>query len=318
MIEDAYDNENKELHQEYDNYERWVIEPRVIRMKKCVKVEIIIRVKTTSSTYSLCMNQRDYCESNRLKINAKRTGDEYTKKIGFLSGVHVKLASPDAYIKEIMKKTNIPEKAIDIVKIFTYKKKERLKVLVIYVVESLAPQINEALCKMKSPRYIYYSYKSTDTNERSSAMCNNDRHNINAKYESIYNAKLDDKVWNGTKEDYVDLEEVLMMAKEKEQYLFLAAKEGNDRLRKSINVVVNPSTKMASKAWLLEEFPSLSFKEVRSTETSGNADDFSINKEYKERLKEFLRPSLTHALQNNNRVGKNVKTYAQILGINKE
>ena len=95
-----------------------------------------------------------------------------------------------------MKKTNIPENTIDIAKKFTYEKKERLKVLVIYAVESLAPQINKALCKMKSPRCIYCLYKSTDTNKRSSTMCNNDRLNINVKYESIYNVKLDDKVWN--------------------------------------------------------------------------------------------------------------------------
>ena len=318
MIDDAYDQNHQEINKEYDKYERWIVEPRVIRNKRCVKVETIVRLKTGFNAYKLYMNQRKYCDSNRIKIATKRTKDEYTKKIGFLSGAYVKLASPEVCIKEITTKMNLSDYVIDIAKEFTYEKKDRSKVLVVYAVESMATQINDTLCKMTSPRYLYCSYKNTDPNERETAMYRNDRHNINAKYESIYNANLEDKVWVESNRKYVTLEEILMSVKDKHDPLFLAAEEGSERIRKTINVVLNPKTKMKSKAWLVEECPRLAFKYERRIETSVDADDYEINKEYKERLKEFLRPTVTYAVQNDNRIGKNIKTYAQALGISKK
>ena len=54
---------------------------------------------------------------------------------------------------------------------------------------------------------------------------------------------------------------------------------------------------MTSKAQLLEEYPKLLLKEKKAMETSVNADDYFVDKNYKERLKEFLRPTLEHAFQ---------------------
>jgi len=47
------------------------------------------------------MNQKEFYNSNEIRIIKKNTGLEYTKKIGFLSGTYVKLASQDRYSKEI-------------------------------------------------------------------------------------------------------------------------------------------------------------------------------------------------------------------------
>jgi len=74
---------------------KWATEPKVIKRKKQVKVETIIHVKILLKAYGLYMNQKEYCDINELRVITKNTGLEYTKKIGFLSGTYVKLASQD-------------------------------------------------------------------------------------------------------------------------------------------------------------------------------------------------------------------------------
>ena len=70
-------------------------------------METIIYVKTLLKAHRLYMNQKEYCNSNELHVITKNTGLEYTRKIGFLSGTYVKLASQDRYSNEITEEMNL-------------------------------------------------------------------------------------------------------------------------------------------------------------------------------------------------------------------
>ena len=57
---------------------------------------------------------------------------------------------------------------------FTHDKGSRSKVLVVYVIESEAREVDEMLCVMQSPRYKYVSCRQTTTQDRLAAMDNNE------------------------------------------------------------------------------------------------------------------------------------------------
>ena len=61
---------------------------------------------------------------------------EYAKTVGFLIGLCVKLASLKQYINELNERLTTEEGSIDTKKQFVCNKGSRLKVLVVYVIES--------------------------------------------------------------------------------------------------------------------------------------------------------------------------------------
>lgn len=316
VIDDVYDEENNSFNNAYEDFDKWNIEPRVVKRKDYVKVETIIHIKTELKAYGLYMNQKEYCDQNDLRISGKNTGFEYTKKIGFLSGTYVKLASQEKYSDEIIEAMDLNQNLIDIKKEYTYEKGTRSKVLAIYAVEREAKEIDEVLCDLKSPRYSYMSYKHTTSDERLAAMYRNDRNNIKSRYETLFEVNLKEEVWDNKKDQYVKLEEFLVEVKHNENPLFLAIEKGAGKHEKDVNVVINPQTRVQSRLWLHEEYTKLILKETKLLHTSVVIKETVVNQQYKERLKEFLRPTLQYAIDNQNKkIGKRLKTYAQAVGV---
>jgi len=114
--------------------------PRVIEKKmKSVKVaEVMIRVYTNQSIYKLYNEQKEVCYKYRIRISTKRTNMEYTKRIGFLTGLYVRIASPVYYLLDIKKKLKIDAGIIEVKKEYIYERGKRSKVLMVYAIESLA------------------------------------------------------------------------------------------------------------------------------------------------------------------------------------
>jgi len=235
-----YDMDNNLIDNKYDETEKWAIQPRVVKRKDIVRVDTIIHVKTHLKAYGLYMNQKAYCNHNDIRIIGKNTGFEYTKKIGFLSGTYVQLASQEKYSNEIIEEMELDPNVIDIKKEYTYEKGKRSKVLSVYAVEQEAKVVDELLYSLKSPRYSYMSYRYTSSDERLTAMYRNDRHNIKTRYETLFNVNLKDEVWDGNKDKYVKLEDVLVEVKSDKNPLFLAIEQGAGKHDKDVNVVINP------------------------------------------------------------------------------
>ena len=147
-------------------------------------------------------------------------------------------------------------------------------------------------------------------------MYTNDRHNIKARYETLYDVNLNDEVWDTNKEMYVTMETILMEAKIEKDPLFLAIEQGAGKFKNDLNVVINPHTRVKTRTWIIEEYPRLILKETKLIRTSVLINDISVNKQYKERLQDFLRPTLEYAVENQNKkIRKNLKTYAQAVGV---
>ena len=243
VIDDVCDKENNLIDQEYEIFDKSMIQPRAVKRKDYVKVDAIIHIKTQLKACGLHMNQKEYCDHNDLRISGKNTGVEHTKKIGFLSGAHVKLASQEKYSNEIIEEMELDQNLINIKKEHTCEKGNRSKVLSVYAVEREAKEIDEASCELKSPRYACMSYRHATSDERLAAMHRNDRCNIKSRYETLFNVNLKEDVWDEKKNKYVKLEEFLVEVKKDENPLFLAIEKGTGKHDKDANAVINPQTR---------------------------------------------------------------------------
>ena len=179
---------------------------------------------------------------------------EYAKKISFLVGTYAKIASQKYYISELSNILQTSKKVIDIKKGFTYEKGLRSRVLVVYVVEGKAQQIDELLNdQIREDRYRYISYQNLPSQEKLLAMYYNDMKNVKAKYETLYNMNLKDEVMYDDMNS-VTLEKAIMDVKINQNNLFLSAEKGLGKFENNVVVIIN--LKMKVEAWkqLTEEY----------------------------------------------------------------
>ena len=78
-------------------------------------------------------------------------------------------------------------------------------------------EVDGILCIMQSLRYKYVSYRQTTVQDRLVAMYNNGMKNGYRKYEILENIKLNDKILEEIKDEYILLETVLIEAEKGEK-----------------------------------------------------------------------------------------------------
>lgn len=98
----------------HNDLDQWAITPKIVGKKKHVTAETILEVQTKSSAFEIYQEEKEYCDSNNIRIVSNNTFVEHTKKIGFLVGSHAKLASLNYYINELSDHVTIKEDVIDI------------------------------------------------------------------------------------------------------------------------------------------------------------------------------------------------------------
>ena len=59
VINDAYNEDCQLINNNYKDFDEQALEPKIIKKKKYIKVETIVKVKTKMSAYGLYMNQRN-------------------------------------------------------------------------------------------------------------------------------------------------------------------------------------------------------------------------------------------------------------------
>ena len=307
--------DNTFIRKELLTYQSWAIPPKIIHRKQSITAEMIVEVETNESAYSLYLKEKDYCNKYNIRVSSKNTIMEYTTKIGFLTGPYVKIAAPKYYITDLKRKLDITNNLIDVKKEYTYDKGKRSKVLAVYAIEKEAENIDAQLKRLKSKRYRYLSYKFHSSDERMGAMHYNDVINVKARYETLIDASLNEKIKNESSMQET-LESILMKVQNGNDNLFLAVEQGVGKYENNITVIINPKTIRKTKQWIVNEYPKLDFEDKHDRRSSINEQEYKMNKECDEELCEFLRPVLESKEAKKNKVfGKNMKSYAQALGI---
>ena len=197
----------------------------------------------------------------------------------------------------------------------TYDKGERSKVLTVHAIEREAENIDEKLKRLKSKRHRHSSYKLHSSDERVGAMHCNDVINVKARCETLIDASLNEKIMIENRMQET-LESTLMKVQNGNDNLFLAVEQGVGKYENNVTVIINPKTTRKTKQWIVNEHPKLEFEEKHDRCSSINEQEYKINKEHDEELREFLRPVLESKEAKKNKVfGKNMKSYAQAIGI---
>ena len=314
LIEGVYVMGKDYLEENLDDYSNWACDPRVINRKDKDIVELIFKVKTMASAYQLYVNQKEICTNNSIRITKKSTDMEYVQRVGFLTGPYVQLASPEEYVKEINSIANIDPGCIEIKKHVTHEKGVGSKVFMIYAIQSEAKEIDQKLFNAQFKRFKYASYKLSDSDQRLALMYKNDIINTKARFETLYNIKVSQVVYQGDKK--TTLAEVILKASHGDEKLFLVLEQGSGKFKEHTNVVLNPKLKNRARQWLLTEYPLLTLPDCAPAKTSVVAESSQNKEKYDEDLKEFLSPSLSKVdVSKTKKYSTKLKSYAQALGI---
>ena len=241
VIDGVYGVNGNLIKAQYEKIDKWAIEPKIVKKNKYVVVELIMDVKSKESVFKLYQHIKDYCNTHKIRLSARNTKLEYTKRVGFLTGPCLKIAAPKRYIEELNKYLGLEEEdgIIDVKKKFTFERGSRSKVLVICVIESKAKEADELLCAIRSPRFKYVSYQKSISEEKLKAMYHNDKNNEKDKYEILKNVSLEDELIDEKMNQKVQLEQMIMKAEKGSQRLFLAAEQGDGKHRNNVLVVLN-------------------------------------------------------------------------------
>jgi len=226
---------------EFSTYDNWLLPLRVIKMKKVTKVEIMLAVHTKCTAFQLYQHQSEMFTKENMKISSKRTQMKHTKRIGFLVGPYLQLASVQEYEQQIYKMTQLENELIEIKKDLIYERNVKTKALVIYAVEENAAQIEQQLNTSKMQEMKYVSFKTTTSEMRIGAMKANEWINIKSRFETLFNVNKHEIIMkNGIQET---LKTCILKQEHNGIKLFLAIETGSGQSENDTHVVINPEVK---------------------------------------------------------------------------
>ena len=176
----------------------WATDHRVMHKKKVIYVETYLKLQTILKVAQLHSSVKELCTKYHIKLETKRMMEGFTKRIGFLVGPYVKAASTEYYINQLKDSNNKLVGSIEIKKQMTYERGVQSKVLVVYGRDQEASKLDMEIMSKQHKGTKYLSYKRSKSEERVAAMYYNDVINVNARYEILFGAKVDDIVrFNG-------------------------------------------------------------------------------------------------------------------------
>jgi len=116
-IDGIYTKENYVLNSKLnDNALEWAINQRVIFQKKVIIAETYLNLQTLLKVFQLYQAVKDLCIKYHMKIEAKKSTEGFTKKMGFVVGPHVNSASTDYYANKLVASINEFSDALEIKK----------------------------------------------------------------------------------------------------------------------------------------------------------------------------------------------------------
>ena len=240
---------------------------------------------------------------------------KYAKRIGFLTGPYVQLASVQEYEQQINKLLNLEQGTIEVKKELIYESGAKTKALVVYAVEDQAKEIDANAYAAEKKQFKYVSFKLTPSSYRFASMQMNKWVNAKARYKTLFHSnKYEMVLKDGAQET---LQSCILKQKHNDTSLFLAIENGSGKELNNALVVINPAKKFQARKWIVEEYQSVIYNDERDNLSSINTDEFKSNAKYNKDLKEFLTPVLTQkGIEKIGSFGKSkYKTYASVLGM---
>ena len=220
MIQGVCDVKGNVKIDNWKGVEDWTMIPNVVCEKNCMLVEMIVSLKTVNSTIQLYSNQRKMCNDKKMKLMAKRTDMEHVKRIGFIVGPCLKIATPKTYEGKIYKESQLEKGMIEIKKKITVEQNLKSRVFMAHALEDEAECIDEQMCETTFNGFKCSSFKLNQPMVRIAAMHANDVLNVKARFETLCGAKVDDEVLKDGKQS--KFEDSLKEQKIDEEPLFIA------------------------------------------------------------------------------------------------
>ena len=132
-------------------------------------MEVYFTVVTKLSIKDLVKNDIKELKDKKMQIKVKRTKDEHTKKVGFLSGTIISKVNIEQYEKTLFTLAKLDKGKAELRKETIYEGDIKSKCITIHSIESKAAKVNFNLQKLSSEERFhikYVSFKNNNSHER--------------------------------------------------------------------------------------------------------------------------------------------------------
>ena len=190
-------------------------------------------------------------QQEEIRVETKRTGDEYTSRLGYFVGPVVDKANMGWYEKICKQIGRVKDEEIELKKQVVYEGKENEWCITLHGISSNKEQLDMAMRQMKfseNSHIKYVSFSNSTHNERIEALQLNKFINIKLKYECLKNVGVLDKVYYQNKEKTVS--EILMNAKKDRIPLFHGIEQGLGKNENYVYIYFKETRAAEAREWI--------------------------------------------------------------------
>ena len=223
--------------------------------RKVVTIEFYFTIITKLSIKELLQEETENLKQEKAWIKVKRTRDEHTKKVGFLSGTIIQMVNMEWYERTLLALAGIEKEAAEFRKEVIFEGEEKQLCITMYSVESEAAKVDFNLRKLSAEEKShikYVSFKNNNRNERVSGLKLNQLINTRLKYEWLEDVSLFDKAkYQGT---HMTISQILMRARANETKLFNGIEQGRGKYENRLYLYFKPNLQSEVNEWIQENY----------------------------------------------------------------
>jgi hypothetical protein len=289
-VKDMYDNKTITTFNDYNLY---LSEARVSG-RDTTRVEIFFTIDTTYSVRELIEEDLPFLKRENLWLEEKRTENEHTNKVGFLSGPIVEKANMKWYDGMMKLKAEIGEGLVEIKKGPVYEGREEARCITVHSVKSVSDHIDFKLRKMsaESGGHIkYISFKHSSKRERIASLQLNKILNGPNKYEWFENTAVLETVYFKGKE--MTFSQVIMDAKSNGIRIFNGVEQGFGMNENRVYVYFKPNMQKEAREWIQKhygkDFKVKNMNEYTTSVPTTSPEEVKVNNEIQDYILERLK-----------------------------
>ena len=259
MITGAKDNlneDNEEKHtSDLTDYNVWLSEPKVSGTNT-MQVETYFTFKTEYALKEIIEEDIEILQAENIRFDIKRTRDEHTNRIGFLTGPIIDEVNMPWHDKMLKLEGKLDEGTLEVRKKYVHEGREGSQwSIAVHSVQSEVDNVDYELRKMSSSNKTHtkhVSFKHNTRAERIAGMNLNKMLNGRLKYDWLENVRVFDKAtFQGEKKS---TSQIIMNAKAKGMHIFNRLEQGRGKYSERLHLHYKPNMKEDAQKWIQQHY----------------------------------------------------------------
>jgi len=292
-VQGVKDMENNNVMTDLRDYNLWLSEPKMTGTET-TRVEIYFTIQTNMTLQDIIDEDIYELKQESMWMEVKRTGDEHTNRIGFITGPVVERANMGWYEAMMKHRGNIQEGEVEIKRNMVYEGKEKEWCITVYSTQSSTESVDYSLRKLSADNkhhMKYISFKNSNKQDRIAGLQLNKYINVKTKYEWLDDLQvLDEVTFNGKK---MTISQILTKAKKNGVLLFKGVEQGSGINGNKVFVYFKQNMTKEAREWIRENYGKRLIVEGKTSYDTSlpkyNAEEEAVNNEIQDYILERLK-----------------------------